>query len=242
MKNMLVYSIFSLFFGACFGSFITMLSYRLPRNEDIVFKKSYCPTCNQPIKLWSLIPILSWIFQGGECSNCGAKISIRYPLIEIATAIMFYLSYLKFGVDWNTIIFDMIIVVCFTMFISDLETYILPDSLQISLLVLSLAFIFYNHFDILQSVISAFLYFIIIYITAYIVSKWKKKDSLGGGDIKFITVAGLILGLNNLTMFLFLAGLFGIIFGLIWKIFKKNDYFPFAPALIFSYLLLIYFC
>lgn len=239
MEN--IYIIFSLLFGACFGSFITMASYRLPRKEDIFLKKSYCPKCKKRLKLKSLIPIFSWIFQKGRCSECKTKISIRYPIIEVITAFFFLLSYFKFGFSMNTIIFDLIIVVCLTMLISDLETYTLPDTLQVSLLVLSLSFICNNDCDIFYSVFSAFLYFLIIYLTALIVSKWKKKDALGGGDIKFITIAGLILGIYNLTIFLFLTGLIGVIFGLIWKKVRKNEYFPFAPALIVSYLLLLFF-
>jgi len=239
MEN--IYIVFSLLFGACFGSFITMASYRLPKGEDIFLKKSYCPKCNKPLKLKSLIPIFSWIFQKGRCSMCGAKISVRYPLIEVITAIFFLFSYYKFGFSLNTIIVDLIIVICFTMFVTDLETYTIPDSLQISLLILVLLFIFNNNFDIFYSVLSGFFYFFIIYLTAFIVSKYKKKDALGGGDVKFITIAGLILGLYNITIFLFLAGLFGIIFGLVWKKIKKNEYFPFAPALIVSFLSLIFY-
>lgn len=239
MEN--IYIIFSLLFGACFGSFISMASYRLPRGEDIFFKKSYCPKCNKALKLKSLIPVCSWIFQKGKCSMCGAKISVRYPLIEFLTAVFFLLSYYKFGFSLNTIIMDLIIVVCFTMFVADLETYTLPDLLQISLLVLALTFICNNNYNILYSILSAFSYFLVIYLTSLIVSRWKKKDALGGGDIKFITIVGLILGMHNITIFLFLAGLFGVIFGLIWKRFKKNEYFPFGPALIASFLLLLFY-
>ena len=172
---------------------------------------------------------------------CSNKISIRYPLTEITTAILFILSYLKFGANLNTVLFDLIIVVCLIMFITDLETYTLPDSLQISLFLLSLLFIYNNNFDIFYSVLSSFCYFVLIYLVALIVSKWKKKDALGGGDLKFITVAGLILGIYHITIFLFLSGLIGVGFGLIWKKVKKNEYYPFAPALIISFLLLIFF-
>jgi prepilin signal peptidase PulO-like enzyme (type II secretory pathway) len=95
--------------GACFGSFATMASYRIPRREDIVVKRSHCTKCNKEIKALSLIPTLSWIFQGGKCSNCHTKISIRYPLIEIITSILFVISYLNFGISINTIIVDIVI-------------------------------------------------------------------------------------------------------------------------------------
>jgi prepilin signal peptidase PulO-like enzyme (type II secretory pathway) len=101
-----MYLISSIIIGACFGSFATMASYRIPRKEDIVKKRSYCTKCNKTIKALSLIPILSWFLQGGKCSSCHAKISIRYPLIELATSALFVISYLNFGISMNTIIVD----------------------------------------------------------------------------------------------------------------------------------------
>lgn len=230
--------IFSLIFGAVFGSFITAASYRLPKNESML-TRSHCPKCNQPLKIKSLIPIFSWLFQKGKCLNCQAKISVRYPITELTTSLLFLISYLRFGFNWNTVIFDLIIVVCLIMIISDLETYIIPDLMQISLLILSLVFIYYNNFDILYSVISAIVYFGIIFLSGFIVEKWKKKDAIGGGDIKFITIAGLVLGVSSLPFFFLFSGIFGVIFGLLWKKIKKNEYFPFGPALVVSFLLLL---
>lgn len=238
MEN--IYIIFSILFGVTFGSFITLASYRLPKGEDICIKKSYCPKCKKPLKLLSLIPVISWVFQKGKCSMCGTSISIRYPLTELITAALFVLSFLKFGISLNTIIVDFFIVVCLIMFITDLETYTLPDSMQISLLLLSLLFIYNNNYDLFYSVLSSCCYFILIYLVALIVSKIKKKEALGGGDLKFITITGLILGIHDITIFLFLSGLIGIIFGLIWKKVTKNEYYPFAPALIISFLIIIF--
>lgn len=238
----ILFIIFSLLFGACFGSFITMASHRLPLNEDIFFKKSYCPKCKKAIKVISLIPIFSWLFQGGKCLNCKAKISIRYPLTEIITSILFLFSYIKFGASFNTIIFDLMIVVCMIMIITDLEHYIIPDSMQICLLLLSIIFIYNNNLDIFYSTISGAVYFFIIAATGYIVEKWKKKEAIGGGDVKFITIVGMILGLNLLPTFLLLSGMIGVIFGLFWKKITKNEYFPFGPALIISFLsLMLYY-
>lgn len=239
MEN-IFYIIISLVFGSVFGSFITATSYRLPRNESM-WTRSHCPVCNKKLKPISLIPIFSWLLQGGKCLNCGTKISLRYPLTEIITSILFLLSYLKFGYDFNTILFDLFIVICMIMIITDLETYTIPDSTQVALLFTSLIFIFYNNFDPLYSVFSAIIYFLLIFICGLIVEYWKKKDAIGGGDIKLITICGLVLGISLLPLFFLFSGLFGLIFGLIWKIIKKNEYFPFGPALVASFLFLIFY-
>ena len=78
-------------------------------------------------------------------------------------------------------------------------------------------------------------------LTGFIVEKWKKKDAIGGGDIKFITIVGLVLGIDFLPMFLFMSGVIGVVFGLIWKKATKNEYFPFGPALILSFLFILFF-
>ena len=101
--------------------------------------------------------------------------------------------------------------------------------------------IFYNNFDPLYSVFSAIIYFLLIFICGLIVEYWKKKDAIGGGDIKLITICGLVLGISLLPLFFLFSGLFGLIFGLIWKIIKKNEYFPFGPALVASFLFLIFY-
>ena len=183
----------------------------------------------------------AWLLQGGKCLNCGTKISLRYPLTEIITAILFLSSYLKFGYNFNTILVDVFIVICMIMIITDLETYTIPDSTQLALLFTSLIFIFYNNFDPLYSVFSAIIYFLLIFICGLIVEYWKKKDAIGGGDIKLITICGLVLGISLLPLFFLFSGLFGLIFGLIWKIIKKNEYFPFGPALVASFLFLIFY-
>ena len=234
------YIIISLIFGSVFGSFITAASYRLPRNETM-WTRSHCPKCNKTLKPISLIPIFSWLFQKGRCLNCGEKISIRYPLTEIITAILFLLSYLKFGYNFNTIIVDAFIVIGMIMIVSDLETYTIPDSTQLALLITAIIFNLYNGFDLLYSTFSALIYFAMIFISSLIVSKWKKKDAIGGADLKLITICGLVLGILALPLFFLFSGLFGIVFGLAWQKIKKNEYFPFGPALIASFLFLIFY-
>lgn len=75
--------ILSFIIGLCFGSFFNVLIYRLPRKESIVFPPSHCPNCNYKIKWYENIPVLSYIFLRGKCSNCSKPISIRYPIIEL---------------------------------------------------------------------------------------------------------------------------------------------------------------
>jgi len=85
--------------GTLFGSFFTLATYRIPRKQDIVFKRSYCPNCNHGLGFFDLIPILSYIFLLGKCRYCKNKISVRYPLFELANGLVFVYIYILFGFE-----------------------------------------------------------------------------------------------------------------------------------------------
>ena len=132
METILIY-FYVFYLGACFGSFLTMASYRVPKGEDIIFKSSYCPICKKKLKLSSLFPIFSWLFQKGKCTNCGSKISIRYPLIEIFTATGFLTTYFlvkDFKISYQLFFYSLFLL-CTLISIIDIETYEIPYALQI---------------------------------------------------------------------------------------------------------------
>ena len=86
-------SFFAIFFGLIFGSFLNVITYRLPNNQSIVSPRSFCPNCKKTIPWFENIPIFSWIRLKGKCSNCKQLISIKYPLTEVLTGILFLLSF-----------------------------------------------------------------------------------------------------------------------------------------------------
>lgn len=86
--------------GTLFGSFFTLATYRIPRKQDIMVKRSYCTSCKHNLGFFDLIPVLSYMFLGGKCRYCKEKISIRYPLFEVANGIFFLITYLLFGLSW----------------------------------------------------------------------------------------------------------------------------------------------
>ena len=100
----IVFTIFMWIIGSIFGSFFNVVGYRIPRNLSIVKPGSFCPKCNHSLKWYELIPILSYIIQGGKCRCCHERISIIYPIIEVTTAILFSTSYFVFGFSYELII------------------------------------------------------------------------------------------------------------------------------------------
>jgi len=237
----MINSIIVLIFGACMGSFISMASHRLPKEEDLFFKRSYCPKCKKSIKVKSLVPIFSWLIQKGKCSECKNPIPKRYILIESITSLLFLINYLQFGFTVNGIILYLLLVCLMIMIVTDLEHYIIPDSIQIIMAILGFVYVIVNNIDIAYTIVSSLCYLIFICVLSFVCSKVLKKEALGGADIKFFAVVGIFLGILFLPSFLFMSGLFGTLFGLIWKKITGKEIFPFGPALAVSLYLCLYF-
>lgn len=227
--------------GLCFGSFITLLSYRLPRDMKIGATRSKCPNCNTPLGFKDLFPVLSWLTSGGKCRHCGKKIHWRYPVTEIVTAALFPIVFLQIGLSIEFGIFAMLGVCIIALCVIDFEHRIIPDELQwvmFALAILHHALVTVDWWDkiggaLLGVSIGAALKYGFLWL--------RKKDGLGMGDVKFLLVAGLWLGTLPLVPFLFLSGMLGILTSLAWKCFNDDPRFPFGPALAISMFALLLF-
>ena len=226
--------IFAFIIGASIGSFVTMASHRLPQEEDIVFKHSYCPNCQNRLKFWDLFPILSWVFQSGKCRYCHKSISFRYPLIETVLGLIFVAIVYFYGFTVESVFFAILASELAILIVTDLECYIIPDGLQVALFVTAIAYRVYLLSDatsvIASSTAGLSLGLLLHYGSFYIL----KKDALGFGDVKFLCVAGAWLTIADFPAFLFFSGIIGIITGILWRINGKGKVFPFAPALAVS--------
>jgi leader peptidase (prepilin peptidase) / N-methyltransferase len=118
---------FAVFIGLLFGSFATVAAHRIPRRETIAEGRSKCPHCGAQIKAYDNIPVVSYLVLGGKCRNCGTGISIKYPLIELATGILFGLAAWKFDVSIATIAYAGLAWVLVVLTVIDIEEQILPN-------------------------------------------------------------------------------------------------------------------
>lgn len=217
--------------GLVFGSFITCASYRLPLDIDVVRKPSYCPNCQAKLGLYDLFPVFSWLFSGGKCRYCPAKISTRYPLIELATAGVFTFLYSRYGLTPQALMLALMAVMLLIMIVADLEHFIIPDSVHVVLLPLGLLYHYINgtlSFDVLWSF---GLMTGVALLLHYGYSALRGRAMLGFGDVKFFAVVGVWLGLGAIPVFLFVAGVLGVVLGLLWRAFGRGEVFPFGPAL-----------
>lgn len=181
--------------GLVVGSFLNVCIYRLPRDMSIVKPRSKCTNCDHQIKSWENIPIISYIFLGGKCSNCKTKISLRYPLVEALTAVIYFVIYFYYGYTIDTglllILFSVVIVLTFI----DIDFQILPNNLLITALIPIVIFVYLQYSDVLVNhIIGAIIMFTIFLLIGYFGKLAYKVDSMGMGDVKYAAVIGLLLG------------------------------------------------
>jgi prepilin signal peptidase PulO-like enzyme (type II secretory pathway) len=219
--------------GAVMGSFLTLLSYRLPRGENVVHVPSRCATCGAQLKVRDLVPIFSWVAYGGKARCCGARISVRYPLIELAAALSAVAVAHGYGISWQAACLALFCWCSIGMIVTDLEHYFLPDMLQIALAIAAIAYGVATVQPMLAVAISGAVGLLIGLTLRYGCVWILGKEGLGLGDVKFLGVAGLWLAsAPAFVPYLFLSGVLGVVFGLGWRAATGSRYFPFGPALI----------
>lgn len=227
--------------GLCLGSFVSAASHRLPQDEDFVFKRSACPKCGNSLGVRDLVPLFSWIFLRAKCRKCSAKISIRYPLVELVCGVGLWLLYQKYGLTLNFYIFGALMVVLMVMIVADFETYTMPDSTTIAAFILALVYHYYNPSDYSNYLIGFVLCLAVGLGLKYGFLLIKKRDALGWGDIKFLPVAGAWVGFSQLPVYFFSSGVLGVVIGLVWRKITGSREFPFGPALAISMFIIAIF-
>lgn len=230
-----------LIFGLMFGSFSTMASYRIPLEENIVVKRSYCPLCKHKLSFLDLVPLFSWIFSKAKCRYCKKNISIRYPVTEILLAITFLIIYLNTPSFTHSVVLCLLAVCMAILIITDLEHKIIPDEIQIASSLIAIIYAYINGNNLYTLISGGLFGLSFALLLRYGFYLWKKKEGLGMGDVKFFIVIGMFLDIKSFVACLFLSGIIGIFTSFIWQYIKKDKEFPFGPALAISLVICILF-
>lgn len=224
----LPYLIIVFIYGAIFGSFFNVVILRLPKKESLIHHSSHCPNCMEPIKAYDLIPIFSYIFLGGKCRNCKQRISLRYPIIELITALCFTLVFYRFGFSYYSIIGLFLTSILIIVAMIDIDTMEIYDRFHILLLVLALVILFITPLPFMEHLIGFFVISVPFYIIAYL------TGGIGGGDIKLIAIAGLLLGYKATLVAFFIASILGgsmAVYLLLTKQKDRKSLIAFGPYL-----------
>jgi leader peptidase (prepilin peptidase) / N-methyltransferase len=242
-----VMMIFIFIAGLLFGSFFNVVIYRVPGKISVVKPDSMCPACGKPLKWYDMFPVVSYLLLGRKCRYCKTRISPRYALVELLTAAITLLLYIRYGMSFEFIFYLSLVYVLLPCFFIDLEHMIIPNGLIITgLAIFTSAFIY--RLISAKSILLDNIYgglagggiMLLIYIIGYMIYK---KEALGFGDVKLFFMSGLFLGLK-LTVIAFLFSIFsGALAGIIFMIATKKDSkteIPFGPFLAFSSVLALF--
>ncbi len=242
------YSFLIFLFGAILESFANVCIYRLPRDKQIISGRSYCPRCKKKIKWYDNLPLISYIFLNAKCRNCDKSISVRYLIVELITGISFLLIFLSFKNLYTIVFLSTLILILIMIFFIDLENFIIPDSLNFSIMGLALVKNFIPSFntslihDINQSIIGGIIGYFSIWLIIFLYKTLKKIDGMGLGDAKLMAGIGLLFGWQSIPLVLFLSSILGLFFvapSLLKKQKTMKSEIPFGPFIIIA--MLIYF-
>ncbi len=229
--------------GLVFGSFFHVVGSRLPKNESLLFPRSHCDVCKHPLTIGDLIPVLSYFHHGGRCKYCHTKLSFFYPLTEIATGILFMVSYYSFGISYELLLALGVCALFMIILVSDLLYLIIPDEVLLFFLVYFsiILFILNGGYGLLSCVINGLFLFILMYSLMRLGNHLFHKESLGGGDIKLMFLVGMILNSPLLSIIsLFLASVIALPISLILYLKNKENIIPFGPFLLLGFLILFF--
>lgn len=243
---MAVYYIIVGLFGLVVGSFANVLIYRVPLEKSIVSPPSACTNCGKRLTARDLVPVFSYLFLIGRCRHCGAKISPRYPLVELLTAAVFLLLFSKYGLTVPFFGFAYLMTILVAVFFIDYDHRIIPDELVLAGIAGGMLLAGYNLFRPITGVYgdtrwwnpiagffsgSGFL-FLVAMLGLLI---YRSDDAMGMGDVKLMAPIGLFLGWKLCLTALFLgvvsAGLMSL-FLIVTRLRKKKDTIPFGPFLV----------
>ena len=231
--------------GASIGSFINVVVYRLPAGLSVVKPRSRCPDCLHTLGNQENVPVLGWLWLRGRCRHCKSSISIRYPLVEAATGILFLLIFWTFDLSIQTLGYWIFISWLLALSLIDLDTMTLPNPLTKSGLIIGLVFQLFVGFvmqsgwvgatwQIMFGIIGAVLGIWLFDAIAFVGSIMLGQAAMGGGDAKLAAMLGAWLGWKYLLLTSFLACAVGAFVGggaIALKIRDRQQPMPFGPFL-----------
>ena len=255
----------ALILGLLVGSFLNVVIYRVPEGLNrswklqakqmldlpldqgeserfnILMPPSHCPSCKTAIKPWQNIPILSYVLLKGQCKHCHIAISLRYPLVELLTGLVFAVCAWKFGATWTAVAAMVFSAYLIAMIFIDADTQLLPDQLTLPLMwggiVFHLAAYLLQADWGITTLVDSLLGAIVGYMSLWSIFQLFKlvtgKEGMGYGDFKLLAALGAWLGISVLPIIIIMSALVGLVFALIMKV-AKNQPMPFGPYLAIS--------
>lgn len=223
-------------FGACMGSFLNCMAWRIVHKESVLKGRSHCDICGHVLGARDLFPILSFIAAKGRCRYCKTKLSSGHFWGEVISALVFVSLLFKYDISLQTLEGWIFASILLAAAFADLEGYIIPDRLIAAGIVLFIGSLFFADAPVLRLLDGALGGFAVVGVLLVLVHFMEKRlgrEAMGGGDLKLLFVTGLFFGWKGNLFCLILACLIGIIFGLIEmkRQEEKDAAFPWGPSI-----------
>ncbi len=225
MKILIIYLFI---IGLFLGSFYNVVGLSVPMKQSFATRRSVCPSCGKTLSAIELIPVLSYLIQGGKCRGCKARISPLYPIIELLTGILFVLAFIVLGWQTELIVSWSLVSLFIIITVSDLKYMLIPDKILLVFAgVLLIERIFIPLTLWWDSLLGAAIGFTLLLIIAIV-----SRGGMGGGDIKLFALIGFVVGTKTMLLSFMLATFYGAFFGIIgllFKLVKRGKPIPFGP-------------
>ena len=192
-------------FGIVIGSFLNVCIYRIPMHETVVTERSHCMRCGYQLSWYDMIPVFSWLFLGGKCRKCKEPISPQYPIVEATNGVLYLLIFAVCGFGLDSIIYCLMASALLVLSVIDWRTYEIPIGINIFILVLGILHIVIDYQNWLDYVIGFFSISIVLLILFYV----SGGRAIGGGDVKLMAAAGVVIGWKLIILAFFIGCIVG---------------------------------
>lgn len=243
------------FYGIFIGSFLNVVIYRVPKKESLTKVRSHCMSCGYQLRWFDLFPLFSWLFLGGRCRKCKEPISAQYPIVEAANGFMYIFIFMRtYGLNayemfeyfhFETLLYCLLGSALIALSIIDFRTYEIPVGINVFILALGFINLVYRiiAFGVAESdwrtyLIGLFAVSVVTYIIYYI----SDGRAIGGGDVKLMAAAGLLIGWKLIILAFFLSCILGSVIHIIrMKVSKAEHVLAMGPYLSAGIMISIFF-
>ncbi|MGH9458321.1 MAG: prepilin peptidase [Thermoanaerobaculia bacterium] len=250
----LLFALYAFLIGAIVGSFLNVVVHRYPREESVVFPPSRCPACGTRIRPWDNIPVVSWILLRGRCRACRAPISLRYPLIELGSALFWLAAWLHLGTSVEALLVAILCSMTIALVFIDLEIQILPDVIDLPGIAVGIglgalhAGIAHPNLvlasSLLDSLLGAAFGAALLLAVALSYRLVRKIEGMGLGDVKMIAMIGAACGWAAVLPVVFIASAVGAVVGVGIALRRKEGLqfaLPFGVFLGIAFFIVLFF-
>jgi len=200
--------------GLAIGSFLNVVIYRLPKGYSIVRPGSFCPNCRKKILWYENVPLVSYILLKGRCSNCGERISVRYPIVEVLSGVIALFLYRRYGLSLDFFFVYSFVMALFAITLIDWEHRIIPDELSLPFIIVGIVWSFLSpERSLTGSALGALVGGGGLLLIGYLYKLIRHTEGMGGGDVKLMAMIGAFVGIRLVFPVLLIASFAGSIYG-----------------------------